>query len=101
MLPRSVCCGRLLLLAGVAAAIVGMPAAWGREKEPPRPPPQVIYVTSGDSLWTIARDYGDPQQDIRRLVWRIQRVNQLLSPSLQPGMSLTLPADCLPRDNSS
>jgi nucleoid-associated protein YgaU len=52
---------------------------------------QAYVVRSGDTLWQIAaREYG-PGTDLRRAVYRIQQVNRLDQPVLQPGARLTLP----------
>lgn len=48
-------------------------------------------VQPGDSLWSIARAHSTPQQDIRQLVYRMQKMNRLTSAILQPGQVLLLP----------
>jgi hypothetical protein len=53
-------------------------------------------VRCGDSLWTIAREHGDPGRDIREIVWRIGQANELDSGNLQPGDEIMIPAECLP-----
>jgi nucleoid-associated protein YgaU len=52
--------------------------------------PQRTYVVRpGDTLWTIAaRTYaGDPREG----VWRLQEQNHLVSATITPGETLTLP----------
>jgi hypothetical protein len=56
----------------------------------------VVEVRYGDSLWTIAREHGDPDRDVRDIVWQIEQVNDVDAGDLQPGSEITIPAECLP-----
>ena len=85
---------------GVVCAAAGMlaaaPALGGREGVAPARPPLVVEVRYGDSLWTIAREHGDPNRDVRDVVWRIARANRVEAGALQPGEEIAIPAECLP-----
>ncbi len=48
-------------------------------------------VQPGDTLWGIAKDHISQQHDIRVFVKRLQVVNNLSGPIIQPGQSLLLP----------
>jgi len=50
-----------------------------------------ITVHRGDTLWSIARTFGDAQTDTRKLVGEICRVNKLDSPVIYPGQRLLVP----------
>lgn len=57
--------------------------------------PNVLYtvtVQPGDTLWRIAAQYSNDQQDIREVIWTIKRYNHLRSSTLYPGQTLVLPA---------
>lgn len=48
-------------------------------------------VQPGDTLWGIAKAHSTPQHDVRVLVHRLQKLNKLASPIIQPGQCLLLP----------
>jgi nucleoid-associated protein YgaU len=54
------------------------------------PPQQVWIVSEGESLWGIAREL-QPTGDVRPLVQRLTLIHG--SSGLQPGDSITIPAD--------
>jgi LysM repeat protein len=49
-----------------------------------------VTVMPGDTLWGIARDYSDPEVDLRRVVDDIMRENNLSSGIVRPGQVLKL-----------
>lgn len=49
-----------------------------------------ITVRSGDSLWSIAKKYN-PQGDVRKFIYEIQKVNDLTSSDLFVGKQLKIP----------
>ncbi len=51
-----------------------------------------VTVRSGDTLWSLAREYGPEAMDIRETVDWIQRENGLSSPVLRPGQRILVPA---------
>jgi len=52
---------------------------------------RTVYVYSGDTLWSIARDNKTEQQDIRDYVLQLKKVNKLKSSFLREGQILVLP----------
>lgn len=88
--------GRWGLLAGVAITLGAVPVGARTERAAPRPPLRV-EVRYGDSLWTLARRYGDPSRDVRDIVAEVMRANSISPQELQPGVELVIPAECLPR----
>ncbi len=54
---------------------------------------QVIIVGSGDTLWEIASDIRKEGEDIRQIVYALQKRNNLSGGSLKAGQSLIVPAD--------
>lgn len=48
-------------------------------------------VQPGDTLWAIAKAYTTPQHDVRVFIHRLQKMNKLTSPIIQPGQCLLLP----------
>jgi LysM repeat protein len=77
---------RILLVAFVAMALAWSVLARASDGAG-RPQPYV--VRSGDTLWSIAaaRYAGDPREG----VWKIERLNGLEGPSIQPGQRLLVP----------
>ena len=55
-------------------------------------PPRVVGVKYGDSLWTLAREHGDPRRDVREVVAGMMRVNAVDPGDLQPGSAIVIPA---------
>ena len=88
---------RWRLLCVIAGMLTAVPALGGRDHDAPPRPPLVVEVKYGDSLWTIAQLYGDPNRDVRETVWRIARANDVDPANLQPGGEIGIPAECLPR----
>ena len=91
--PRWSRWGLLCVAVGMLTAV---PALGRDDRAAPQRSPLVIEVRYGDSLWTIARQYGDTNRDVRDIVWQIQRENDVVADNLQPGTEITLPAECLP-----
>lgn len=56
----------------------------------PAPVYRTVRVQSGDTLWDIAREFGDGRTDIRKLVWEIQVMNGLRSATIHPGQLLVV-----------
>jgi LysM repeat protein len=52
--------------------------------------PNTYQVTSGDTLWGVARTYY-PERDPRQVVWEIQQLNDMDSPTIYPYEVLKLP----------
>jgi nucleoid-associated protein YgaU len=90
-------CRRMLLLV-VAGTLASLPAmAGGRERPAAERPPLLVEVKRGDTVWTIARSYGNPAADVREHVWRIQKANQFDLGQIEPSTVVVIPPECLPR----
>ncbi len=48
-------------------------------------------VVGGDTLWDIASGYTVPGEDVRRVVFEIQRLNDLDGSVIIPGQMLRVP----------
>lgn len=53
--------------------------------------PRKIYVEHGDTLWEIAKEIARPGEDIRKVVYDIQKANGLKNAYLREGQELVLP----------
>ena len=52
---------------------------------------QIITVHTGDTLWDIASDWSGKDEDIREVIMRIQKENQLTGSNLSVGQQLVIP----------
>ena len=50
-----------------------------------------VKVEAGDTLWTIAKAYGDSSKDIREIIYDICQVNNVDAASIYPGQILRIP----------
>ncbi len=48
-------------------------------------------VSTGETLWDIATGYAGPGEDVRRIVFEIQRANGLDGSLIVPGQVLVIP----------
>jgi nucleoid-associated protein YgaU len=77
-----------ILVVGVAGHLVFGPEALAADE------PNIISVTvgAGDSVWSIASEYGDSDTDVRKTVKQIYELNGISAEdSLFPGMTLEVP----------
>lgn len=51
----------------------------------------IVEIVSGDTLWDIASEYNFYEEDVREVVYRIKRSNNLENSGLQIGQSLVIP----------
>ena len=63
---------------------------------PVTPAESVIYVDTGDTLWSLAESVKKPAMDTRRAVQLLADRNQLRSTALRAGQPLIVPAEMLP-----
>lgn len=84
---RMVVLAFLVLLAGAVAALVALPS----QAAAPAPPPRVVVVQPGDSLWTIVGRYRAGADPVRAMD-ELRRANGLTGTTLYAGEELTLPA---------
>ena len=47
----------------------------------------------GDTLWSIAAEYGSPREDIRNTIYDIQKANSLDGALIYVGQVLLVPVD--------
>lgn len=87
--------GRIVLVVVFLAALLAAltvfgttSAATGSAGDPV--PTRTVMVEPGDTLWGIAAEVAEPG-GTRELVTRIQELNALSSPALQPGQRLAVP----------
>lgn len=50
-----------------------------------------VTVLSGDTLWSIAKNYSTSNGDIREFIYSIQKLNQLTSARIYPGQVILIP----------
>lgn len=61
--------------------------------------PLIHAVEKGDTLWQIARLYGDERVDPRKIIWEIKKANGLKTANIQIGMKLIIPHSVVPKSN--
>lgn len=52
---------------------------------------QLIYIESGDTLWSIASKYVPDNEEIRKFIYEIRQLNDIEPSKLQPGQVLKIP----------
>lgn len=50
-----------------------------------------VTVNAGDTLWAIAKEYGDDSKDIRDVVYDICSLNGIKASDLRPGQVILVP----------
>ena len=50
-----------------------------------------VKVQAGDTLWNIARIYGDNNRDVREIIYDICEINNVNAGSIYPGQVLKVP----------
>lgn len=79
-----------MLVVLVAGLLIGLmvPRLWASDVEPG--PPRIHVVSSGETLWGLANTYaGD--DDPRRFIYELRRLNGLEGPEISPGDELRIP----------
>lgn len=51
-----------------------------------------VQIQVGDNLWSLAKEFGPEDQDIRRVVYEICKLNQITADSIYPGQVIWIPA---------
>ncbi|MBE6036525.1 MAG: LysM peptidoglycan-binding domain-containing protein [Clostridiales bacterium] len=77
-----------LMMAGAVNTVFGLDAHAASEPEYLQ-----IEVESGDTLWDLARDFGPDDQDVRRVIKHICKINNVSPETLQPGQVLLIPVE--------
>ena len=50
-----------------------------------------VQVQSGDTLWNLAREYGNAGKDVRQTIYEICKLNDVSAETLQAGQYITIP----------
>lgn len=50
-----------------------------------------VYIAPGDTLWSIADTYTGGNGDVREMVYRIKKINNLPSADLTVGQAIVVP----------
>ena len=50
-----------------------------------------ITVHSGDTLWSIAKEYGDENTDVRETIDDIKRINHMKNSTVIVGQAIKIP----------
>ncbi len=78
----------MMLVVGFGlTSLIGFPESYASE-----PKKYVsVDVVSGDTLWDLAKNYGDASKDVREVVYEICRVNQMKAQDLHAGQTILIP----------
>lgn len=52
---------------------------------------QLVYVETGDSLWSLAKRYVPKDKEIRKFIYEIRQLNDIDPSKLRPGELLKIP----------
>lgn len=80
----------ILMILFTCFKLIGTNATTNSSAEP-QAGEQVIVVQSGDTLWSIAKQYIDESDDVRYMIFKIQSRNVLQSSHIVPGQKLIIP----------
>jgi len=50
-----------------------------------------VEVKYGDTLWNLARKYGNTNKDVREVIYEICKLNNVSAETLQAGQFITIP----------
>lgn len=50
-----------------------------------------VVIHSGDTLWGIAEEYAPNSMDIRDYIYLMYKLNDGLTPNIQPGTGIIIP----------
>jgi nucleoid-associated protein YgaU len=50
-----------------------------------------IYIKPGDTLWDLARKFGNSNKDVRKIVFEICEINHLDTLNIYPGQMIKIP----------
>lgn len=49
-----------------------------------------VKVQDGDTLWTLAKEYGPQDQDVRETIYNIRKLNDMDSANIMAGQFITI-----------
>ena len=79
----------MLITAFGANAVFGLGDASGSDK--------IEYVSvkveSGDTLWNLAKEYGPSNIDVRKVIYEIEKLNNVDASTLHSGMTIEIPCN--------
>ncbi|MBR0417444.1 MAG: LysM peptidoglycan-binding domain-containing protein [Firmicutes bacterium] len=52
-----------------------------------------VTVREGDTLWELALDHGNPEKDVREVVYDICLANNIKAGDIRPGQILMIPEE--------
>ena len=76
----------------MAAAVIGIYCTAAAAFHTPEPP-VIEYryeVEAGDTVWDIAKKIALPEEDVRKIVWQIEKDNAIENADIQPGQVLKI-----------
>lgn len=53
----------------------------------------IVYVTHGDTLWSLVNKYCDPQKDIRKTIYEVEKLNNIINANIYEGQIIYLPSN--------
>ena len=77
----------------IVAFTMSSVAGYARAAEPEDDKYITVVVQSGDTLWTLAREYGPKDQDVRQTIYEICRLNDIQASDLKAGDQITIKAN--------
>ena len=52
-----------------------------------------VLVEAGDTLWQIAKTYGNDNCDVRELIYNICQINNIKASDLKAGQTILIPVE--------
>ncbi len=78
----------MLLLIVTTGLLMQVSSAEGLKKEKPY---FEMYIKSGDTLWDLAKRYTPKGKDLRKTIYEISTLNELVSSDIYPGQIIKIP----------
>ena len=77
----------ILIVVCASSAFLGLSSASASDVDPF----VEVRVSYGDTLWSLARQYGPDKADIRGTIYEICRINHVTAETLQAGQHILIP----------
>ena len=52
-----------------------------------------VYVTQGDTLWSLVNKYCAPKEDIRKTIYEVEKLNNINNDNIYEGQIIYLPSN--------